>query len=119
MLNQNHYGYLSKYSKKSNNWKKRLFLIRGSIIGYYDNNQNIDIISESDPTGELLLFSETNVVSCSFEGMSYTISLSEPFLPLILACDSDEDRQIWLKYLNNSIEIAKSSLRSFAYRRYS
>jgi len=118
-MNGSYSGQLYKYSKRSeSNWKKRLFLIKGSILSFY-NNQNVDTskLYDIDPNGELLLFAETKIMSCSFEGKPYAISLSEPFLPLILACDNDKERQIWLNYLMKSIEIAKTSLRQYAYRR--
>ena len=115
-----HSGYLYKYSKNSS-WKKRLFLIKGSILSYFENKNNLDPnalkIYDLEPNGELLIFAETKIIPCSFEDKPFCLSLAEPFAPLMLACSNDKERQTWLKYFLLSVQNAKKSFRQYAYRR--
>lgn len=112
-------GYLYKFSKSKSStmdppWKKRFFMLHGCILTYYN-----DHLSTQESKGELLVFAETVVIPCDFHAQQYCLSLAEPFPPLMLAADTQGERDMWVKCFTRAITAAKFSLRGNIYRRSS
>lgn len=114
-------GYMLKFSKSSvspnvsngssNGWKKRFFVLRGSTLNYY-SDQNA-----TKSKGELLVFGETQLKSGSENGQPYCITIWEPFSVLQLACASPADLQVWIAAFTRSMDIGKRALRNNMYRK--
>ena len=106
-------GYMLKFSKSSGSegWKKRFFVLRGSSLNYFSDQNS------TKSKGELLIFGETQFKSGSENGQPFSISLWEPFSLLQLACASEADLRVWIDAFARSIALGKQSLRSIIYRR--
>jgi len=110
-------GYMLKYSKNVGGesptfgWKKRFFVLRGSTLNYFSDQNS------SKSKGELLIFGETQLKSGSDNGQPFSLSMWEPFSILQLACASEADRQVWINAFVRAIEIGRQALRNTMYRR--
>ena len=117
-------GYMLKYSKSagvestpgappssSHCWKKRFFVLRGSTLNYFSDQNS------TRSKGELLIFGETQIKSGEENGQPFCLSLWEPFSQLQLACASESDLQVWMGAFNRSISTGKQALRNTMYRR--
>jgi hypothetical protein len=110
-------GYMLKYSKNVGGesptfgWKKRFFVLRGSTLNYFSDQNS------SKSKGELLIFGETQLKSGSDNGQPFSLSMWEPFSILQLACASEADRQVWINAFVRAIEIGRQALLNTMYRR--
>ena len=108
-------GYLLKLSgsMKPNNlgpvmWKRRYFMLRGCTFTYYSDHHSMQ-----DPKGELLIFGESKMTTCELSGQKFCITLMNPFPVLHLACETNDDMQLWVKAFTKSIALAKKGLRNY------
>jgi hypothetical protein len=68
------------------------------------------------PKGELLIFGETKCEAKEYSGQKYCLTLSEPFAILYLACEAEQDLEVWVRAFDKAITSAKKAIRSFMYK---
>jgi hypothetical protein len=93
-------GYLSKLdlvSKRS--WKKRFFVLEGSILHYFENQQS------AKPKGSILLLAATDVKVTGKEGIyEYCFNVITPFSELHAAAASQAECDEWVAEIRRVVQ---------------
>jgi hypothetical protein len=80
-------------------------------LTYYADHNNVTA------KGELIVFGETELEQCSYQGQKYCLAMRFPFPDLHLACHDERTRQAWADSFTKAIQMGKLALRSYMYKR--
>ncbi|OQS07118.1 hypothetical protein THRCLA_00874 [Thraustotheca clavata] len=94
-------GWLNKLGHRRKNWKRRYFVLDGSVLQYYTD----DVSKAKNPKlkGEVLLFHKETTVHYTDNSRDFTFSIDAGTYSLLLQAASEVEREAWVYAIEDAI----------------